>query len=403
VNRPDKAHRHHIATDMLSSYLDGQLPARQRALVEAHLQACPVCSEELNTLRYTSSLLKSMPPVRVPRAFTLTEADVGRSAVHSPSRNLSTYLRGASAAVAALLLVVVVGDVIQTTTVRQPPLIASAPRAVVATAVEAPVELAIEKEAVALAEVNAETPIAEGPLAAAAKEQHDTVEETQAAQPQAKLAEEHAVPSESVAAEKAVEVEAVTEKPPEIRALSITPEGEVLGVGGGGQPEGAPLGMGGGGPPEPELLAVAPAIDRAEAAAQSTEQPWALAVAAEEMAAQPAASTANPTAEAVAEVEVEKVVALAATVPAPLPTAETSTPTSEPLPSPEAEAPEATATMAPPVEPRPTPIPLRSPTSPPSEPQDLALGWSTPLRALEISLGSLFVVLLLLSIWFRRR
>jgi len=418
VNRFGKAQRQHIATDMLSSYVDGQLSARQQALVEEHLQGCPTCTEELRTIRYTASLLKAMPPVRLPRAFTLSEADVGRSPAYSPSRRLLTYLRGASAAVAALLVVVVVGDVIQTTSVRQAPQIASAPRAVMSTAIDAPVEMVLEKELPVPVSGDAETPIIEEPLEFAAEELPASAEETHSAQPQAKTVQEYAAPIEPVAAEKAVEAEAEAEKPPEIRGLSVTPEGEDLGMGGGGPPEGeaqglgsgsspdgAPLGMGGGGPPEPELLEAASAIDTVEPATQATEVPQEPTVA-KELAAQPAPSPAETTAEAVAEVE--KVVALTAPIPEPSPTTEPSIPTSEPLPtpSPEEKEPPASETMAAPAEPRPTPIPLRSPTLPSSEThstQSLVRGWWTPLRALEISLGGLFVVFLILSIVFRRR
>ena len=38
-------------TDQLTDYLDDELPARDRAFVDAHLHACATCAEELNALR----------------------------------------------------------------------------------------------------------------------------------------------------------------------------------------------------------------------------------------------------------------------------------------------------------------------------------------------------------------
>jgi anti-sigma factor RsiW len=55
--------------ERLSELLDEVLPARERALVEAHLADCPECRRELERLRATVSLLQRVEPVRAPAGF----------------------------------------------------------------------------------------------------------------------------------------------------------------------------------------------------------------------------------------------------------------------------------------------------------------------------------------------
>jgi anti-sigma factor RsiW len=45
----------------LDAYLDGELNQRDRTEVEAHLETCSMCREELDDLRQLSSLLKAAP------------------------------------------------------------------------------------------------------------------------------------------------------------------------------------------------------------------------------------------------------------------------------------------------------------------------------------------------------
>lgn len=102
----------HIAVEHLSAYLDGQVTAQERRQVEQHLATCAACARELETLRYTTRLLRAMPPVSVPRAFTLAEAEVGHAAARRRMTRLARTLQGAAALVAALLLAVLVGDIL---------------------------------------------------------------------------------------------------------------------------------------------------------------------------------------------------------------------------------------------------------------------------------------------------
>ena len=62
--------------ELLSAYLDGELTAEERALVEQALDASPELQQELESLRQTVALVKALPPVAAPRPFTLSEADV---------------------------------------------------------------------------------------------------------------------------------------------------------------------------------------------------------------------------------------------------------------------------------------------------------------------------------------
>ena len=72
-----KTERAHVDVDTLSAYLDHQIAPAERARVEGHLADCIACRDELDGLRRTVTLLQALPRVPVPRAFTLSEAQVG--------------------------------------------------------------------------------------------------------------------------------------------------------------------------------------------------------------------------------------------------------------------------------------------------------------------------------------
>jgi hypothetical protein len=91
---------------MLSAYLDDQVTLTERARIEGHLAGCIACRGELDGLRRTVTLLQALPRVPVPRAFTLSEAQVGiRRPPAQPA--WAGWTRGL-AAVTALALVAVV-------------------------------------------------------------------------------------------------------------------------------------------------------------------------------------------------------------------------------------------------------------------------------------------------------
>jgi anti-sigma factor RsiW len=57
--------------ERLSAYLDGELPASERAPLEHHLAGCAECRRELDELREVRALLRSMPVPALPRSFTI--------------------------------------------------------------------------------------------------------------------------------------------------------------------------------------------------------------------------------------------------------------------------------------------------------------------------------------------
>ncbi len=62
--------------EMLSDYIDGELLEAERIALEAHLQGCDSCAEELESLRATVQMLRRMPEVEAPRSFRITPAAV---------------------------------------------------------------------------------------------------------------------------------------------------------------------------------------------------------------------------------------------------------------------------------------------------------------------------------------
>ena len=99
-----KARRAHISTQLLSDYLDNQTSREQRVRIEEHLHSCADCRAELMSLRQTVAVLRALPRVTVPRAFTLSEAQVG---ARRPDATMPWYI-GAARALGAVAAVVVV-------------------------------------------------------------------------------------------------------------------------------------------------------------------------------------------------------------------------------------------------------------------------------------------------------
>ena len=60
--------------ELLSAYLDGQLSQKEQAGLEQRLRAQPELHQELESLRQTRAVLRSVPQRRVPHNFTLTRA-----------------------------------------------------------------------------------------------------------------------------------------------------------------------------------------------------------------------------------------------------------------------------------------------------------------------------------------
>jgi anti-sigma factor RsiW len=56
--------------ERLSAFIDNELPARERELIEEHLHACSACAQEKSSLRQVIDLLDRLPDERPSRSFT---------------------------------------------------------------------------------------------------------------------------------------------------------------------------------------------------------------------------------------------------------------------------------------------------------------------------------------------
>jgi anti-sigma factor RsiW len=120
--------RSHVPEDLLSAYLDRQVTAVERDRIERHMQACATCQRELETLRQTVALLRAMPRVPVPRAFTLSEVQVG---IRRPEARPAWYggaLRGLAAVTAMALVAVVAATLLRQQTWTPGGMVALAPK-----------------------------------------------------------------------------------------------------------------------------------------------------------------------------------------------------------------------------------------------------------------------------------
>jgi hypothetical protein len=102
--------RHRRFRRDLSAYLDGVLPQRARRRLEAHLDSCQACRQELTELRSTVEALGSLPMAEVPRSFALAAAPVAEVRPRPAPRGLEFGLRLATATAAFALTLVLIGD-----------------------------------------------------------------------------------------------------------------------------------------------------------------------------------------------------------------------------------------------------------------------------------------------------
>jgi hypothetical protein len=102
--------RHRRFRRDLSAYLDNMLPERARRRLEAHLDTCQACRQELAELRSAVEALGSLPMAEVPRSFALAGAPVAEAGPRPAVRRLEFGLRLATATAAFALALVVIGD-----------------------------------------------------------------------------------------------------------------------------------------------------------------------------------------------------------------------------------------------------------------------------------------------------
>jgi len=145
--------RAHLDTELLSAYLDNQVTPAERARVEAHLRVCMTCQAELNSLRQTVTLLRALPRVPVPRAFTLSEAQAGLRRQPAQRGWLGGWLPGLAAATAVVLIAVVTSNLLGLPAWAPRQDLARQFEATAIPAAPAPMLAAPQEEVTALAEV----------------------------------------------------------------------------------------------------------------------------------------------------------------------------------------------------------------------------------------------------------
>jgi len=95
------------ARELLSPYMDDEVTAAERELVEAALAKSPDLQAEIKSLRQTVALVNDMSRAPAPRPFTLTEADVRLPGSKKESSFWPWFkpFMGAAAALAAVFVV----------------------------------------------------------------------------------------------------------------------------------------------------------------------------------------------------------------------------------------------------------------------------------------------------------
>ncbi|HEX6513274.1 MAG TPA: zf-HC2 domain-containing protein [Chloroflexota bacterium] len=91
-------------SDLLSSYMDGQASLPERQMVEAHLEECEACRDELTELRALKAALARLPSHTPRRSFVLGPRAPRPAAL---SGTWGGFVRAASSVAAALVVVAV--------------------------------------------------------------------------------------------------------------------------------------------------------------------------------------------------------------------------------------------------------------------------------------------------------
>ena len=146
--------RHGRLRELLSAYVDGQVSASEASRVQEHLAACAECRRELEALRATVSLLRSLPQVQPSRSFALAEAPEPADRRWPVAWGARAAMSVAGLVLAALLVGDAVGLVRQETG-REPSLAAMEAEVIVEK--EVPVEMVVTQEVVKEVQVPGET------------------------------------------------------------------------------------------------------------------------------------------------------------------------------------------------------------------------------------------------------
>jgi len=94
----------HLGQGEISEYLDGRLSGRQIERIEAHLESCAACREEVESLRMTTQLLRRMPQREPGRSFVF---EAPPEPVTAPRPRVPSWAYGAAASAFALAFAII--------------------------------------------------------------------------------------------------------------------------------------------------------------------------------------------------------------------------------------------------------------------------------------------------------
>ena len=98
---------HHRAGQLLSAYLDGELPSPEAAAVQEHMLDCPACREAYAGLRTTKGLLGGLHLAEPPAEFWSAVRESGRRREAPPSRRRPSLPPRRAWAVAAAVIILI--------------------------------------------------------------------------------------------------------------------------------------------------------------------------------------------------------------------------------------------------------------------------------------------------------
>jgi anti-sigma factor RsiW len=84
--------------EVVSAYLDGELPPLERRRAESHLAGCDLCRDELTDMMFVRARLRAIPMLELPSELT------GRSPAAAPIHRRARVLVGAAAAVVTMVV-----------------------------------------------------------------------------------------------------------------------------------------------------------------------------------------------------------------------------------------------------------------------------------------------------------
>jgi anti-sigma factor RsiW len=98
----ERSLRRHLG-EVVSAYLDGELPPLERRRAEAHLAGCDVCRDELSDMMFVRARLRALPMLETPSKPAVVDRP------DNPIFRRHRVLVGAAAAAVAMVLALAAG------------------------------------------------------------------------------------------------------------------------------------------------------------------------------------------------------------------------------------------------------------------------------------------------------